>query len=139
MASRVPLTAVLLSALALLAALATAWVGGPAEVVAGSQRLTLEERFADGSLHIRRQVVRSPSGEIYNDGLLTVWYPGGQLRSQGTWHNGKKDGPFTHWHPNGQKAKEVHYARGLAEGAYRQWDDQGRLEREESWSGGHRP
>ncbi len=100
-------------------------------------RQIVEERFPNGGLHVRREVIDTADGPL-NDGTLTVWYESGQLRSQGQWQSGRKHGPFEHWHANGRPAKRVTYRDGLADGRFQQWDEQGAVVRDELWRDGRR-
>lgn len=131
---------------ALAASILAAWTVGRLEVSpqassAASPRETrrvLEEHFPDGRIHVRRWVVDTADGQTVNDGEMTVWHPSGQLRSRGTWQQGKKHGRFEHWHASGASAKLVHYDSGLADGPFFDWDDEGRLLRRETWRQGRR-
>lgn len=104
----------------------------------GLPRQVLEERFPNGQIHVRREVIQPVDDEPLNDGALTVWYESGQLRSQGTWQRGQKHGLFEHWHENGNPAKRVVYDRGLADGPYVEWNERGEMVRSETWREGRR-
>lgn len=108
----------------------------PTRLLPREQRQTLEERGPAGQLHVRREVIQTSDGTTLNDGRLTVWYPDGAVRSEGTWWRGQKHGLFTHWHPNGQKAREVTYHYGRAQGLFQEWDEQGQLIKSQAWHDG---
>jgi len=96
----------------------------------------VEERWPDGSLHIRRSVVSNWRGAEINHGPLEVWYENGQQRSIGHWKHGLKHGPFTYWYENGQKKMELTNVAGRAHGRVQEWSADGQLIRDEEWRDG---
>jgi hypothetical protein len=102
---------------------------------AGTARVE-EERWPNGQLKLRRQVVETRDGQLLQHGTLEVWYESGKPRSVGNWANGQKHGHFRFWHENGQPKAEVDYRHGRAEGVAIFWDEAGHELRRENWRGG---
>ncbi|MHC4063464.1 MAG: toxin-antitoxin system YwqK family antitoxin [Planctomycetota bacterium] len=91
----------------------------------------VEERWPDGTLMLRREVLRKPDGALVDHGRYTRWYNNGQKEYEGTFIRGRNDGVATRWHRNGQKAIEEHYARGQRHGTRSSWDENGVKRKEE--------
>ncbi|MBX3412924.1 MAG: hypothetical protein KF708_09565 [Pirellulales bacterium] len=113
-------------------------------VLAGCGRSTtepahlVEERWPDGSLHIRRSVVSDWRGEEIHHGPVEVWYENGRQRSIGHWQHGRKHGLFTYWYENGQKKMELTNVEGRAHGRVMEWSADGQVIRDEEWRDGKR-
>jgi hypothetical protein len=91
----------------------------------------IEQRWPDGTLRLRRGVLRDPDGTTVNHGRYVRWYDNGQQEYEATFIHGKKEGTTTQWHRNGQKWTEQHYVDGKRHGAGYTWDENGVKRKEE--------
>ena len=91
----------------------------------------VEERWPDGTIQLRRQVVRNPDGTAVNHGAYTRWHPDGRKEYEATFVQGKKNGTATLWHKNGRKWTEEQYVHGKKHGVRRIWDENGVKRKEE--------
>jgi hypothetical protein len=96
----------------------------------------LEEHWPDGTLRLRREVIREPDGTIVNNGLYTRWHTNGQKEYEAHFVNGRKNGTTYRWHRNGQLWMEENYDHGKKEGASTTWDDKGRKRKIERYTAG---
>jgi hypothetical protein len=91
----------------------------------------VEEHWPDGTLRVRKQVLRQDDGSLVEQGTFTRWFASGQKEYEATFARGVLDGVETRWHENGTKATEAHYVNGLRDGTRRVWDANGMLRKEE--------
>lgn len=96
----------------------------------------VEEHAEDGSLRLRKEVVRLPSGDVVEHGSYTRYFGDGTIEYEARFVMGKKEGTTTQYHPNGAKWIEQTYHDGLIDGPSRTWDDQGRLRSEQHFKAG---
>jgi hypothetical protein len=96
----------------------------------------LEELWADGSLRIRREVIRDAEGGLVNHGIYARWHENGNPEYEVLFVHGKKDGRAVRWHMNGEIWIEEFYVLGLKEGSSRTWNDAGDLVKEEQFAQG---
>ncbi|MGI8603874.1 MAG: toxin-antitoxin system YwqK family antitoxin [Verrucomicrobiales bacterium] len=86
-------------------------------------------------IHAERPAVakRTPYVNGRRHGKLTTWTPGGKLREERTYENGRPLSSIV-YHSNGQKKIEVGLnEKDLAEGPYRRWHDNGVLQVESAF------
>ncbi|MGD8452365.1 MAG: hypothetical protein PVJ57_11150 [Phycisphaerae bacterium] len=96
----------------------------------------IEERWPDGTLRLRRGVLRLDDGQELDHGLFTRWYANGQKEFEGQFVRGKKEGITKRWHDNGRVWIEERYTHGLKQGSCFTWDPEGRLRKEERYADG---
>jgi len=60
-------------------------------------------------------------------GLVTIHYPSGQIRSETSYKNGKKEGISTEWRQRGQTYSHGSYKDGELEGFWTYWNEDGSL------------
>ena len=93
----------------------------------------IEQRWANGALRLRRQVLSDPDGAPVDHGTCTWWHDNGRKEYEATYVRGRKHGTATRWHKNGQKWIEEHYARGRKQGLRCIWDQSGAKRKEEHY------
>jgi antitoxin component YwqK of YwqJK toxin-antitoxin module len=59
------------------------------------------------------------------EGLVKDWYENGQLYAESTWENGELDGLYRNWRENGQLRQELPYVNGELEGLGNFWRENG--------------
>jgi len=64
----------------------------------------VEQRWPDGTLRERRQVLRLADGSVVGDGPFERWFPDGTKEYEARFVRGRKDGTTIRWHRNGQVA-----------------------------------
>ena len=79
-------------------------------------RQKVEERYSDGSVRLSSEVRRLPSGQMVNHGLEIAFYQGGKHARETHFVDGKKEGATIEWYPNGQKRLEGNYHNDLKDG-----------------------
>jgi antitoxin component YwqK of YwqJK toxin-antitoxin module len=93
----------------------------PAHVVQGVGKIeVIEERYADGTLKLRREVRRDRDG-IVNHGLFESWHPNGQISQSGRTLDGRWDGLVVLRWDNGHLKEENEYKRGVRNGKCNQY------------------
>ena len=97
---------------------------------------TVEQRWPDGTLRFRKQVLSTPEGEPVNHGPYMRWHKNGRKEYQAVFVHGKKSGTTTRWHMNGRKWVEQHYVSGRKHGLCRVWDENGVMRKEERYDDG---
>ena len=95
------------------------------------KRDIVEQRWPDGKLRLRKQVLRNPDGTLVNHGTYARWHNTGQKEYEAVLVQGKKHGTTTRWHKNGRKWSEQHYVNGKKHGASYIWDENGMKRKEE--------
>ena len=95
------------------------------------QTAVVEQYWSDGTLRLRKEVVKHPDGSTVNHGTYTRWHDNGQKECQATFIDGKKDGLATLWHKNGQVWTEEQYVDGQKHGPRYVWDENGTKRKEE--------
>lgn len=93
----------------------------------------VEELWPDGSIRMRKEVIRQPDGTLINHGTYTTWHRGGLKAYEGAYAYGKLDGVERTWHDNGRQRTEQYYRNGLRQGPRRDWDPEGNLVKEENY------
>ncbi|MAT70965.1 MAG: hypothetical protein CMJ58_15745 [Planctomycetaceae bacterium] len=83
------------------------------------RKVTLPEKYEDGTLRVEREVIQMSDNTVVNDGTFTEYYHDGQKFAEGTFAKGVHNGEWTFWHPNGQVCKTVVFNDGLPNG---EWD-----------------
>lgn len=96
----------------------------------------IEERWPDGPLRARHEVVRDADGQPVNHGLFTHWHDNGNKEYEVVFVDGHKHGVATRYHKNGRPWIEEHYVHGAKHGTCRTWDQSGALRKEEQWQHG---
>ena len=94
---------------------------------------TIEDQWPDGTLRLRRQVLRKPDGTLTKHGDYTRWYKNGQKEYEATFAQGRVHEVEMQWHDNGQKRTEQHYIHGKRNGPRHDWDPKGRKVKEEHY------
>ncbi len=97
---------------------------------------TVEEFWPDGSLRIRRQVIRGADGSLVDHGVYARWHENGRPEYETIFDHGRKNGRAVRWHMNGEVWIEEFYELGLKEGACRTWNETGELVKEEQFTHG---
>ncbi|MCS7305354.1 MAG: toxin-antitoxin system YwqK family antitoxin [Thermoguttaceae bacterium] len=82
---------------------------------------TLEEKFPDGKLRIRRTVKYFSDNSTVNHGPYTEWHPNGQKFCEGRYEDGKRVGEWTYYYEDGSKAKMGTYKDGQLDGLWTYW------------------
>ena len=59
------------------------------------------------------------------EGLVKDWYENGQLYAESTWENGKLDGLYRNWRENGQLRQELPYVNDKLQGVGNFWRENG--------------
>ncbi|HEY2883162.1 MAG TPA: toxin-antitoxin system YwqK family antitoxin [Pirellulales bacterium] len=103
-----------------------------------SDKKIVEEKAADGSVKVRREVSENVSGKLVPDGLETTFYPGGIKRTETTYRLGTKEGPWRIYGSRGELMEEGSYHRGLKDGAEKTYDSEGRVATETNYRDGIR-
>lgn len=106
----------------------------PAETVEAVE--TLEEFWPDGSIRIRREVLRDEDGMPIDHGVYVRWHQNGLPEYETVFDHGRKNGRAVRWHMNGEIWIEEFYVMGLKEGACRTWNEAGELVKEERYAHG---
>ena len=91
----------------------------------------VEQHWPDGTLRLRKQVLKNPDGTLVNHGTYTRWYDNGRKEYEASFVRGQKHGTATMWHRNGQEWRQEQYANGYRHGVSRTWDENGTLRKEE--------
>ncbi len=92
---------------------------------------TVEQRWDDGRLRLRKQITHNRDGVAINHGTYERWHKNGQKEYQAVFVHGKKEGTTTLWHRNGGKWREEQYVDGLRHGVGYTWDENGAKRKEE--------
>ncbi len=93
----------------------------------------IEEHWPDGTLRLRKHVLRESDGAVVDHGLYSRWYDTGGKEYEVTFVMGKKHGLATFRHRNGRKWIEEHYVDGLPHGVRSIWDQTGMKSKEEQY------
>lgn len=94
------------------------------------------ERWPNGHLRLRKEVVRESDGALVDHGRYIRWHENGRKSYQATFQHGRKVGVATRWHKNGNKWREERYVDGDRHGVSRMWNEEGVLIKEERYSVG---
>lgn len=125
--------------LPLLAVLAAASVvplrAAPADPPKPDHRI-VEQRWPDGNLRERKQVLRLPDGSTVDDGPFERWYIDGTKEYEAVFVRGKKEGTTVRYHPNGRLASRQQYHDGERNGPSVSWNPKGEKVKEENWTDG---
>ncbi len=81
-------------------------------------RTRVEEKYADGTVRVQREVVKMSDDQIINNGRYTEFYPNGKKFAEGNYVDGAHDGQWSFWYDNGQLAKTVTFKNGQADGSW---------------------
>lgn len=95
--------------------------------------MSLEERYPNGSVQIRREGKLRADNVFVNHGNWVEFDENGQKIGEMTYVEGVIHGPITLWHSNGQKEGEGFFENGEKSGLWQIWDEEGRKIREESY------
>ncbi len=82
---------------------------------------TLEEKFPDGTLRIRRTVKYFSDNSTVNHGPYIEWHPNGQTFCEGRYEDGKRVGEWIYYYEDGAKAKMGTYKDGQLDGQWTYW------------------
>ena len=104
---------------------------GESEPYSGWLKLTAEAVFMNGDYGHKetkdpeavRGLLRVKGGHW--EGRSVSWFRNGQIKSEGTFKQGKLDGLVRGWHENGQKASEETFKDGKRDGLSVGWDRNG--------------
>ena len=97
---------------------------------------TVEEHWPDGTIRLRKHVMRKPDGTLANHGPYTRWYNHGAKEYEAVFVHGEKHGIAGLWHQNGRKWTEGHYVHGQRHGGRYVWDESGLKRKEEHYADG---
>jgi hypothetical protein len=92
---------------------------------------TIEQLWPDGTLRLRKQVLRQPDGTLLNHGTYVRWHENGREECRTHFRRGKKHGTSTLSHRNGKKWIEEHHDEGIRHGRRTVWDETGVKRQEE--------
>ena len=70
------------------------------------------------------------SGGIF-EGEWKTYYPSGEVKSKGSYENGRKNGKWVFYYPNGKKEQEGYFTDDLATGQWLWYYQNGQLKKEE--------
>lgn len=98
----------------------------------------VEQKYPDGALRAKRDLVRMSDDQLVDHGAYTEYYPSGSKFAEGTFNMGVHDGQWTFWHENGQVCKTVTFKDGLAHGTWDVFDEEGRVVKKKSYDMGQR-
>jgi antitoxin component YwqK of YwqJK toxin-antitoxin module len=96
----------------------------------------VEEYWPDGSLKLRKQVLRLEDGTVADHGSFERWHKNGAKEYEAFFVRGKKDGTATRFHVNGQAWTRREYRNGKRHGSSITWDASGVKVKEEGWYDG---
>jgi|YNPBryunderm2012_1023409.scaffolds.fasta_scaffold00092_15 antitoxin component YwqK of YwqJK toxin-antitoxin module len=82
---------------------------------------TLEEKFPDGKLRVRKTVKFFSDNSTIPHGPYTEWHPNGQKFCEGSYEDGKRVGQWTYYYEDGSKAKQGTYKDGQLDGRWTYW------------------
>jgi len=82
---------------------------------------TFEEKWPDGKIKSRQQVVRNKEGEAVSHGLSTQMWESGEKKLEITFHCGVKHGPRRAWHHDGKNWSVGAYVNGRDDGTWTEW------------------
>lgn len=85
------------------------------------------------------RALQSPEGDPQLR-TQSTYYASGQVRTQGTFRDGRRDGPAQAFYPDGSKQSEGAYLDGQMDGPWSFWLPNGELDRERTghYAGGVR-
>jgi hypothetical protein len=126
----------LLLLLAVLALVCPTLTYGSSDKPPAAGHETVEERWPDGTLRQRKQVLRLEDGTTVDDGPFERWHSDGTMEYKAVFVFGKKEGTTLRYHRNGRIASRQHYQDGRLDGPSVSWDDSGRKVKEENWADG---
>ena len=72
----------------------------------------IEEHYKDGSLRLRRQVLRWGRHAGKGNGKWIEFYPNGLKKEEAAHWHGYSHGVFTSWNEAGNVIKQIRYAKG---------------------------
>jgi len=103
---------------------------------------TLEEKWPDGKIKSRRQVVRDKEGNAIPHGLTTQMWESGEKKLEITFQCGVKHGPRLAWHRDGKQWSVGQYVNGKDDGTWTEWYADGTKAQEftlhlGAWVGAH--
>ncbi|MCA9234186.1 MAG: toxin-antitoxin system YwqK family antitoxin [Planctomycetales bacterium] len=101
-------------------------------------KITIPEKYEDGSVRVEREVLRMSDDTLVNDGKFVEYYRDGQKFAEGTFKEGVHNGQWTFWHPNGQVCKVVNFVDGQADGEWDVLGPEGELRAHKSYKDGKR-
>jgi len=128
--------------LALLPLLAASAVTGVQPVRASSDvpprpgHEIVAQRWPDGTLRERRQVLRLADGTTVDDGPFERWYIDGTKEYEAVFVLGRKQGKTVRYHRNGRVASRDDYHDGKRNGPSVSWNEDGEKVKEEVWVDG---
>ena len=82
---------------------------------------TIEEQWPDGTVKLRREVVKQDDGTDISHGVTTTFWEGGQKKLEMYVVCGVRHGPKRTWHSNGNKWSEGEFVNGKENGVWRLW------------------
>ena len=95
------------------------------------------ELYPGGSVKAKWTVVLV-SGLEQEHGPYQEFFPTGEQKILGSYHNGERIGTWTAWHENGQKASEISYKAGKEHGKWLEWHSNGQKAGEGEYVNGAR-
>ena len=93
----------------------------------------VEQFWPNGTLRLRKHVLRMPDGTLVEHGTYTQWHVSGEKEYEATYIRGALHGVETAWHKNGRQRTEQHYVHGQRHGPRYDWDPEGRKRKEEHY------
>lgn len=96
-----------------------------------------EARWAHLAVHAGPERT-APQWNGAMDGPVTLWYPNGAKRGEGSYADSNRVGLWTFWHENGQRRWQGTYVDGELDGSECAWFDDGEREFVCTWKGGER-
>jgi hypothetical protein len=83
---------------------------------AGENRQIIEDKFPDGAIRARREVIVTSRGEQIPDGHKIAFYHDGKPRQELEYIKGKLEGPWREYYPTGDLKIEGNYRDDLKDG-----------------------
>ena len=99
---------------------------------------TVEEKWPDGSVKVRREFTDDVQGRPVQNGLEAHFGPGGVKESELTYEYGMLDGPWKEYYLSGKVRTEGSYKHGLKDGVETGYSESGQKSMEANYSNGRR-
>ena len=92
------------------------------------------QRWPDGALRERKQVLRLADGTTVDDGPFERWYIDGTKEYEAVFVLGRKEGTTVRYHRNGKVASRDEYHDGKRNGPSVSWNEDGEKVKQENWA-----
>jgi antitoxin component YwqK of YwqJK toxin-antitoxin module len=82
------------------------------------ERIVQSDKYADGKVHVERQIAKYSDNHFVADGFYREYYPNGQKFVEGQYKAGHQDGDWTYWHENGTVNRKLTFKEGQPDGSW---------------------